>query len=58
MELLIIVILILLGITAILFKLFFSKKSDEFEKKFERAHRENFINRFHYDGFDLSHHND
>ena len=54
----IIFMILLVGVTAILFKLFFSKKFDIFEEEFERTHRENFINRFHCDAFNLTHHND
>lgn len=61
MNLLLIIIVILLisvGITAIVFRIFFSKKLDKFEYEFIKTHEGQFVGRFHYNPFCLRDYDD
>ena len=58
MIIIIVILLVSLGITAIVFRLLFSKKSDKFEYEFIKTHKGEFVGRFHSNVFCLRYHND
>jgi hypothetical protein len=58
MIIIIVILLVSLGIAAIVFRLFLSKKPDKFESKFIKTHKGEFVGSFHYNPFCLRDYDD